>query len=439
MNSVRQAIILCGGLGTRLRPYTDQLPKPMIPIDGRPFLEFLVEQLREQGIKHVVLLTGYRAQQIEDHFGDGKRFGLEISYSRGATEWETGRRIWEAREQLHPNFLLLYSDNFVPFALRKLQIFHLACGRPLSLMLSAKANGNISVSADGLVRSYDESRRGANLDYVEIGYMLVERDAVLSLIAPPDISFSLVLKRLTERSALAGMICGDDYYSISDPQRWKLAEQYLRIKRILLIDRDGTINVRPPRAEYISRWDDFHWAPGALDGMEALALAGFSFILISNQAGIARHILSKEQVDAVNNRMADELAVRGIKLLKAYVCPHHWDDGCDCRKPAPGLLFKASREHLLRLDRTFFIGDDPRDCQAAYNANCAGIFIGDDGALASSRPAERPVYVAKTLSEGASWIVERFAAWEGGSHASAGGGGATSERADAAQFEAGAR
>ena len=127
--------------------------------------------------------------------------------------------------------------------------------------------------------------------------------------------------------------------------------------------------------------------------------AGFSFILISNQAGIARHIVSKEQVDAVNNRLTDELALRGIKLIDVYVCPHHWDDGCNCRKPAPGLLFKASREHLLRLDRTFYIGDDPRDCQAAYNANCAGIFIGDGDALASLTAAERPVHSAKTLSK----------------------------------------
>jgi len=422
MNSVWQAAILCGGLGTRLRPYTDQLPKPMIAVNGRPFLEFLVEQLREQGIRHIVLLTGYRGQQIEDHFGDGKRFGLEISYSRGPVEWETGRRIWEARGQLQPRFLLLYSDNFVPFDLGKLQTFHLARGRPLSVMLNAKANGNIQVDADGIVQRYDASRSHDDLDYVEIGYMLVERDAILSLIVPPDISLSLILQRLTEHSALAGMICGDHYHSISDPERWKLTEQYLRIKRILLIDRDGTLNVRPPRAEYISRWEDFHWAHGALDGMEALASAGFSFVVISNQAGIARGIVTKQQVDALNSRLADELAFRGAKVLKAYVCPHHWDDKCSCRKPAPGLFFEASREYLLRLDRTFYIGDDPRDCQAAYNANCPGVFIGDDDELLSLRAPEYPEYVVRTLVEAVPWIVSRFVAWEHSSSADVGRG-----------------
>lgn len=414
MNSVSQAAILCGGLGTRLRPHTDLLPKPMIAVNGRPFLEFLVEQLREQGIRHIVLLTGYRGQQIEEYFGDGKRFGLDISYSRGPAEWETGRRIWQAREQLQPRFLLLYSDNFVPFDLGKLLTFHLARRRPISLTLNAKTNGNIQVGADGIVRQYDASRSNAQLDHVEIGYMLVERDAVLSLIVPTDISFSAVLQRLAEHSALAGMICDDRYHSISDPARWKLTEQYLRIKRILLIDRDGTLNVRPARAEYISSWENFHWAPGALDGMEALASAGFSFVIISNQAGIARGILTRQQVDALNARVADELALKGANVLKAYVCPHHWDDGCHCRKPAPGLFFEASREYLLRLDRTLYVGDDPRDCQAAYHANCPGIFIGNDDELSSLRAPEYPEYVARTLAEAVPWIVSRFAAWEHG-------------------------
>ena len=419
MNDIRQAVILCGGLGTRLRPHTDRLPKPMIPVNGRPFLEYLVEQLREQGVRDIVLLTGYRGEQIEDHFGDGRRFGVDIDYSRGPADWDTGRRIWQARGQLQPRFLLLYSDNFVPFDLGKLQDFHQARGRPLSLMLCAKATGNIRVGGDGIVEAYDVSRSGPDLDYVEIGYMLVERDAVLPLIDPPDSSFSRVLQRLAERSALAGMVCGDRYHSISDPERWKITEEYLRIKRILLIDRDGTLNVRPPRAQYIARWEDFRWAQGALAGLEALSEAGFSFILLSNQAGIARGMVSRGQVDAVNARLADELARRGVDLLEAYVCPHHWDDGCHCRKPAPGLFFEASREHLLRLDRTFYVGDDPRDCQAAYNAKCRGIFIGDEAELGVLHTPERPEFAARSLSDAAPWIVSRFNEWEHGIRADA--------------------
>lgn len=410
--AVAQAVILCGGLGKRMRPYTDLLPKPMIPVNGRPFLECLVEQLREQGIARIVLLTGYRAAQIESHFGDGHRFGLAITYSQGPVEWDTGRRLWEARARLDPRFLLLYSDNFVPFRLYGLLEFHRDKRRMLSLLLCAKANGNIKVGSDGIVQHYDSSRSSADLDHVEIGFMVVERDAVLSLIEDPDISFSRVLARLASCGELAGLVCGDHYHSISDPKRWKLAERYLRLKRVLLVDRDGTLNVRPAQAQYLSRWEDFQWIPGALEGLEALSGAGFSFALISNQAGIARGVVTRQQVDAINRRLREDLAARGITMTNAYVCPHHWDDGCACRKPAPGLFFQASHDLLLRLDRTFYLCDDPRDCRAAYNANSNSVFIGEDEGLSSLRAAERPGHIARTILDAAPWIKSRFESWE---------------------------
>jgi histidinol-phosphate phosphatase family protein len=384
----------------------------MIPVNGRPFLEYLVEQLRDQGITRLILLTGYRAEQIERHFGAGRHFGIEIRYSQGPVEWDTGRRFWEARHQLETEFLLLYADNFVPFRLARLLKFHRASGRPLSVTLSAKTNGNIRLGVDNIVDAYDSSRSGPGLDHVEIGYMLVERDPILSLIDDPDVSFSRVLERLVAKRALAGLVSLDQYHSISDPERWRITEEYLRLKRILLIDRDGTLNVRPPRAHYVSRWEDFHWAPGAVEGMEALAQCGFSFVLISNQAGIARGPLTRQQVDAVNDRLTETLAGRGVVIARAYICPHHWDEGCACRKPAPGLFFQASRDLLLRLDRTVYLGDDPRDCEAAYNAGCDSVFIGNEDELAVLHDSERPAVVCRMLLEAVPWIVARFEAWQ---------------------------
>jgi histidinol-phosphate phosphatase family protein len=412
MKSIEQAAILCGGLGTRLRPYTDTLPKPMIPIHGRPFLEFLVEQLHDQGIKRIVLLTGYRGEQIRSHFRDGRDFGVDISYSAGPAEWETGRRVWEARDTLDVQFLLLYSDNFIPFSLAKSIEFHRTQDCPVSLLLNAKTNGNIRVASSGVIDNYDPSRKAPGLDYVELGYMVVERDPVLQLLTAPDASFSVVLKTLADSGKLAGLVSGDSYHSISDPRRWKTTEQYLTPKRILLIDRDGTINVRPPRAEYIHRFEDIQFLPGALEGMHALSQARFSFIVISNQAGIARGMIGAETVDAVNASLREFLSFRGIEILKFYVCPHHWDEGCRCRKPAPGLFFDASREHLLRLDRTLYIGDDPRDCQAAYNADCPCVYVGGANELSSLPAPAAPACVAKTINESVSWIVGRFQSWE---------------------------
>ena len=75
--------------------------------------------------------------------------------------------------------------------------------------------------------------------------------------------------------------------------------------------------------------------------------------------------------------MMQTLEAEGIDILQVYVCPHHWEDNCDCRKPKPGMLFQASKDHLFRLDRTVFVGDDPRDLEAAEQAGCRGLFWED--------------------------------------------------------------
>lgn len=406
-----QAVILCGGLGNRLRPLTDSLPKPMAPIHGRPFLAFLIEQLRDQGIRRIILLTGYRGEMIREHFGDGTGCGIPIDYSCGPADWETGRRVWEARAMLDERFLMLYSDNYVPFSLGKLVKVHSAHESDVTLLLQPKQPGNIRVKPDGGVELYDPTRTAAGLDHVEIGYMIVERDAALAALPDPDVSFSSVLERCARSGRLAGLVSRDPYHSISDVQRWKLAERYLESKRILMLDRDGTINERPAKARYITGWDHFHWIDETVDAMSLLARSGFRFIVLSNQAGIARGMLDAVAVDDMNRRMVAELGSRGIEVLDVYVCPHHWDENCDCRKPAPGMFFRASREHLLRMDRTIYVGDDPRDSRAAFNAECLSVLIGSERNQDPGGGA-RPAFTAATLLDAVPWIVSRFESWE---------------------------
>ena len=86
---------------------------------------------------------------------------------------------------------------------------------------------------------------------------------------------------------------------------------------------------------------------------------------------------SLEEVKRIHRKMVETLAAEGIEILQVYVCPHHWEDNCDCRKPKPGMLFQASRDHLFRLDRTVFVGDDPTDLEAAEQAGCRGVLWED--------------------------------------------------------------
>jgi histidinol-phosphate phosphatase family protein len=371
-----QAAILCGGLGSRLRPITDKIPKPMVPVNGVPFLEHLINQLKENGIFDFVFMTGYRGDQIEEYFGDGSQFEVKIQYSQGPSEWDTGRRLHRAKNLLKDMFLILYSDNFVQFDLKKLSKFYEKKKKLLCFIVQKKSTGNIRLGKDGVVELYDKTRTAENIDFVELGYMIADKE-MFRFITDDNSSFSDVITRMVSEREVAGMKVLDAYHSISDPERWQLMEKYLTPKKILLIDRDGVINRKAPRGEYIGKWSDFIFIPETIEGLKELSQEGFEFIVISNQAGIGRGVLSAASVDEINDRMKKYLEGQNIPIKGVYVCPHHWEDNCDCRKPAPGMLFQASKDFLFRLDKTFFIGDDPRDCQAAYNAGCKSIFLGE--------------------------------------------------------------
>ena len=144
----------------------------------------------------------------------------------------------------------------------------------------------------------------------------------------------------------------------------------MRREKTMLVDRDGVLNCRPPRAQYVCSWDQWEWVPGAKQALALLNEAGYRIVVISNQAGIARGAMTAADLEALHQRMCAESEAVGGKIAEIYHCPHGWDDGCDCRKPKPGMLYQAQRDFDLDLTRTLFVGDDDRDRQAADAADC---------------------------------------------------------------------
>jgi D-glycero-D-manno-heptose 1,7-bisphosphate phosphatase len=386
----------------------------MAPVNGKPFLEHLLWQLASQDVRDFLLLTGYLADCIEDYFRDGSQWGWTIHYSRGPAEWDTGRRVYEARKMLPERFLLMYSDNFVQFNLRRLRALHEDRRTPISLLLSPKSEGNIRVTA-GTIDAYDRSRTSKGLDYVEVGYMLVDRDEILrdlkAIASFPNISFSSLLERYAGSGKLSGLIIRDPYHSISDPARLELTSKYLAPKKILLIDRDGTINKKGPPGEYITTWGDFEYIPDTHSAMVELSKVGFEFIVITNQAGIARGLISEEAVADIHNRMVNSLAAQGVIVRDVYVSPHHWDANSFDRKPAPGMFFKAAREHLIRLDHCLYVGDDERDCIAAANAGCGMVYLANDTNSLAISEMPVPFIRVESLSTAVPKVVTQYKAW----------------------------
>ena len=377
-----QAVVLAGGLGTRLRPLTNDLPKPMIAFHGRPFLEHLIVMLRDAGIQRVLLLVGYRAEKIVDHFGDGSRFGLPIAYSFGPVDNETGTRLRRAKPQIDPFFLLLYCDNVWPFDLGRLTSEYRRQRRRAVTTVYANDDNwtchNLRVGPDGGVTQYDRSRSEPGLHGVDIGFGLFDRSVLDLLPVEDNVSFeATVYPKLIAAGDLGALETQHRYYSVGSLERLPETEEFLLHRKTVLLDRDGTLNERMPPGQYVTNSSQFTWKAGALDGLRALARADYRTAIVTNQAGVARGVLEECELRAIHEKMMMDALAAGGRIDALFVCTHGWDDGCACRKPRPGLLFQAQRELRLDLSQTTFIGDDERDGEAAREAGARFLRLGD--------------------------------------------------------------
>ena len=367
-------MILAGGRGVRMRPLTDDRPKPMIEFGGRPFLAYIVERLASQGFDRILMLLGYLPDVITDYFGDGRAFGVSIDYSVSSADDLTSRRLQIARDRLDPLFMLMYCDNYWPIDRDRHWERYQEIGAPAMVTVYANSDGysrdNVRVDSGGWLRAFDRTRTAPNLSGVEIGYAFIPRDLLDLLPAGGDELVEQALyPPLAADGQLGAVISEHRYYSVGSMERLPLTEAFLTGPPTVILDRDGVLNERPPRAEYVRTPAEFRWLDGAREALALLHRNGYRVVVVSNQAGVNRGAMSSDDLDRVNGRMTEDAERAGGAIDAVYYCPHDWEEGCSCRKPKPGMLFQAQHDLQLDLSRTPYIGDDERDAEAAHAAN----------------------------------------------------------------------
>ena len=227
-----QVAILAGGLGTRLRPLTQSVPKPMVPIRGRPFLEYQIEWIRHFGFNRILLLVGYLAENIERYFQDGQRWGLSISYSHESSPMGTAGALKLASDRLEDRFLLLNGDTYLPITYTDMVKRFMEC-RQIGLMAVYKNTGaiapnNVLVSDQGLVTRYDK-KVPIGLTHVDAGAYAF-RKSVLDRI-PAGTVTSLeghIFPELVSAGELMSYPVRERYYDIGTFKRLSVAEKALR-------------------------------------------------------------------------------------------------------------------------------------------------------------------------------------------------------------------
>jgi NDP-sugar pyrophosphorylase family protein len=212
MTDLPAVAVLCGGFGTRLGALAQGLPKPMIPIGGRPYLERVLETFSQRGFRRFVLLTGYRAEVIENHFGDGSAFGIEIAYSREVVPAGTGGALRDAAPLLGRRFVMTYGDVCRRFDYDR---FVRAHEGSCVAVYPRRDAGNVAI-AGGRVTRFD--KKAPELPFVDAGFSVMDAATLTLLPESGACSFEeRVFPALAAGGELEAEVVDHDFFDIGTP------------------------------------------------------------------------------------------------------------------------------------------------------------------------------------------------------------------------------
>ncbi len=230
--STKQAAILAGGLGTRLRPLTHSIPKGMAKINGKPFLEYQLEYLLSQNVRSVLFLTGHLHEQIEEYFGENFE-GMELEYSAEKEPLGTGGALKNAQENLNPSFFLLNGDTYLPIKLASLDSSLSKNPKALATLsaYSGKekiAENNLLVDKSGRVISFGKSPSN---NFVDAGVSIYKKEALGYIKKSPCSLEQDIYPALISSNSLYALKTDSRFYDIGTFPRLRLAEKFLKAQK----------------------------------------------------------------------------------------------------------------------------------------------------------------------------------------------------------------
>lgn len=374
-----ESIVLAGGFGTRLAHIVSDVPKPMAPVCGRPFLRFILDDLQKKGIDRVILAVGYKQEVIRDFFGNSYR-GMELLYSPEDTPLFTGGAIKKALRMCREDRVFVVNgDTYFDVDLTEMSRIQAPLVIAVKRLREFSRYGTVRVE-DGQITGFAEKQPCAE-GLINGGIYWMERGLLENI---PEEKFSFeqqVLEAQYDRISMMAYESEGYFIDIGIPEDYALAQETLKalapIQKAAFFDRDGTINVD---VHYLHRPEDLVFIDGMPEFMKKWNDWGYKVIVVTNQAGIARGYYSEEDMRALHRYMNERLAEYGAHVDAFYHCPHHPDftGPCHCRKPEPGMIEAAIREFDLDPAQCVLFGDKPWDVEAGKQCRIMGFNIGKE-------------------------------------------------------------
>ena len=433
---MRQAVILAGGKGTRLKVVSGNLPKPMVPVLGKPLLQYLIEQCVEYGISNIKLLISYKKEVIEDYFGDGSQYGASIEYIIEDVPRGTAGALMDALPELDEQFLVVYGDTFFDIDLGSFWKFHQDQAGDASIFLHPNDHPHdsdlVEVNSDLQVQKihpypHDNQWRQNLVNAAVYMFNKGALQGVDFVSDRPDIAKELFPLMLESKKKLYGYISTEYIKDMGTPKRLSKVERDVnsgkvkslkkqRPKMAIFLDRDGTIN---QEVNHLSSQEQFELIDGVGEAICQINVAGILAVVVTNQPVIARGELEESELKVIHNKMDTLLGRHGAYIDRLYYCPHHTDSGfegeikalkfdCDCRKPKIGLFTQAKNDLNIVLEKSWVVGDSARDILAAQNAGMKSVLVRTGHAGKDGSYEVTPDFVAKDLREAVKLILKEI-------------------------------
>lgn len=403
---MRQAVILAGGMGTRLRARLGDLPKPLIPIDGKPLLEHQIELARKHGCDDIVIFACYKPELIQQQLGDGSRWGLGIRYVIEREPRGTAGAVLDGFELLADRFLVFYGDTMVNVDITRLMVAHdrsEACGTLLLHPNNHPLDSDlVEMDGAGRITAFHNRPHPAGQYFqnlVNAGLYVIEKDRLSKYRSAfstgiVDFGKNLFPAMLQAGLHLHGYNSPEYIKDIGTPERYdKVCAEYARgviarsaldhPQRAVFLDRDGTL---VPDKDCLRNADEIELLPGVAEAVRQLNHHGWRTVVVTNQPVIAKGWCIEAELQRMHNKMEMLLGQEHAYLDRIYFCPHHPEAGfpgerpelkiqCDCRKPRIGMLQRAVRELNVDIAESWLVGDTTTDIQTAHNAGVRSILL----------------------------------------------------------------
>ena len=385
-----QCAILIGGMGTRLGELTQDTPKPLLPVDGAPFLDVLIGEAVRRGFREILLLAGYKPEVVAEYASSVRsRVAGEyrVTVSVEPEPLGTGGALRHAAEHLADSFLLLNGDTWFDF--NWLDLFRVAGNRSAVAarrVPNADRHERLRIEADGRVAEIEARAAGSGSSLINAGVYVLRKSDLTGF--PERFSIeSDLLPSLIGQSSLRAKEYGGFFLDIGIPETFDAAQTAIPAQRrrpAVFLDRDGVLNHDD---NYVGSVDRFRWIDGAKDAVRLMNDRGYYVFVVTNQAGVARGHYEEEDVASLHRWIEHQLRSEGAAIDDWRYCPYHPDGSVErfrsthpWRKPEPGMLLDLMNSWPVDRERSILIGDKESDIEAAWAAGVQP-FIFTDGNL----------------------------------------------------------